>query len=192
MYPEGPMHPNADRQALDDLYSLAYEELRRLARNLLRSDRSANLSPTTLVHEAWVKLSGSPQVANTSYIHFRGITGRAMRQVLVEAARRRRSQIRGGSLLHVTFDESLMAAENSTPATDVLALDAALDELEKFSPRQALLVEGRFFGGLSWAESAELLSISESTVMREWRAARAWLNNQVRLALAGNPDTRTG
>jgi RNA polymerase sigma factor (TIGR02999 family) len=164
-----------DHQALDRLYSLAYEELRRLARAVLRSDGAASRTPTTLVNEAWLKLARSPEVADTSPLHFRRIAARAMRQVLVEAARRKRSQMRGGGQLHVTFDESLEVLSPSRELGELLSLDAALSALGKIAPRQAQLVEGRFFGGLSWVEAGESLGISEATVMREWRAARAWL-----------------
>lgn len=169
-----------DQEALDEVYSLAYEELRRLARAVLRSDRDASLTPTTLVNEAWIKLARTPGVARTSPLHFRRIAGRAMRQVLVEAARRKQSQIRGGGQAHVTFDESLTTSPPVRQLADLLELDAALVALNKISPRQAKLVEGRFFGGLSWAESAEALAVSEATVMREWRAARAWLGAELR------------
>lgn len=165
----------SDHQTFDRVYSLAYEELRRLARTVLRSDRAASLTPTTLVNEAWIKLARSPQVANTSPLHFRRIAGRAMRQVLVDAARRRQAEVHGGGQIHVTFDESLTTLPPIKQLADLLGLDAALTTLSSLSPRQAQLVEGRFFGGLSWAESAEALAISEATVMREWRAARAWL-----------------
>jgi RNA polymerase sigma factor (TIGR02999 family) len=167
-------------EALDQVFSLAYEELKRLARAVLRGDRSADVTPTTLVNEAWLKLAGSPQVAETSALHFRRIAGRAMRQVLVEGARRRQREIHGGGQVRVTFDESLPGIAPKRNLKELLALDAALTSLSRLSPRQAMLVEGRFFGGLSWAESSELLGISESTVMREWRAARAWLARDMR------------
>ena len=169
------MTPAKDHQQLDELYSLAYEELRRLARAVLRSDRAATVTPTTLVNEAWLKLARSPQVADTSPLHFRRIAGRAMRQVLVDAARRRQAQIHGGGLLRVSFDDSIDAPAPARNLQDFLALDEALRALGRISPRQAELVEGRFFGGLSSAESAEALGVSEATVMRDWRAARAWL-----------------
>ena len=162
-----------DRQALDELFSLAYEELRRLAASVRRDEPSATLSPTDLVNEAWLKLAGSPHVANTSPLHFRRIAARAMRQVLVEAARRRKATKRGGGVFPVTFDESLDVPAGG--ADDILGLDEALNELARLSPRQALMVESRFFGGLGMAEIGELLGVSEATVLRDWRAARAWL-----------------
>lgn len=170
---------DADRKALDHLFSVTYEELRRLASSVRRTDPSATITPTALVNEAWLKLAGSASVAHTSHLHFKRIAARAMRQVLIEAARRRNADRRGGGeLLFVTFDD----AQNSSPtdADELLALDAALDALAKLHPRQAELVESRFFGGFDVAETAELLQISESTALREWRAARAWLARELR------------
>ncbi len=174
------MSSDTEQQVLDEVFSLAYEELKRLAKAVLRSDRKAGITPTTLVNEAWLKLARSPEVAETSSLHFRRIAGRAMRQVLVEAARRRAAQIHGGEHVQVTFDESFMAIAPMGSVKEVLALDLALTALAKLSPREALLVEGHFFGGLSWAESADSLGISEATVMRDWRAARAWLACEMR------------
>jgi RNA polymerase sigma factor (TIGR02999 family) len=173
-----------DRQALDALFSLAYEELRRLASNVLRDDRNATLTPTALVNEAWLKLARAPEVAQTTPLHFKRIAARAMRQVLVEAARRRSAQSRGSGNFHVTFDESLLGATAPSDAKDILALDTALEGLARISPRQATLVEERFFGGLDVAESAALLNVSEATIMREWRSARAWLGREIRQVLA--------
>jgi RNA polymerase sigma factor (TIGR02999 family) len=172
---------DADRRALDDLFSATYEELRRLAATVRRNDPSATLSPTALVNEAWLKLAASPQVAQTSPLHFKRIAARAMRQVLVEAARRRGAEKRGGGDALVTFDESIADAPSQpTCADELLALDAALDDLARMHPRQALLVESRFFGGFDLAETAELLQVSESTALRDWRAARAWLALELR------------
>ena len=176
----------ASRQALDDLFSLTYEELRRLAGCIVRGEAVAGTTPTTLVNEAWIKLAGSSQVADTSPLHFRRIAGRAMRQVLVDAARRRRAAIHGGDQVHVVFDEALEDAPMVVNDRDVLALDTALNVLQQLSPRQALLVEARFFGGYSCEECAELLGISEATVMRDWRAARAWLAQEVKHTLLGS------
>jgi RNA polymerase sigma-70 factor, ECF subfamily len=167
-----------DVQALNDVFSAAYEELRRLAASVRRNDPSATLSPTALVNEAWLKLADSPWVARTSRVHFKRIAARAMRQVLIEAARRRRAEKRGGGAAVVTFDESLGTAANG--ADDLIALDEALNDLARIQPRQATLVESRFFGGLDVAETAQLLDVSESTVLRDWRAARAWLAHELR------------
>jgi RNA polymerase sigma factor (TIGR02999 family) len=168
-----------DRGALDRLFSEAYEELRRLAATVRRDDPSATLSPTTLVNEAWLKLAGSPQVASASRLHFKRIAARAMRQILVEAARRRNASKRGaGQAIAVTFDEPL--AEAAVSGSDLLALDVALDELARIHPRQATMVEARFFGGLDLGETAALLEVSEATILRDWRAARAWLAHELR------------
>lgn len=165
---------DADRRSLDELYSAAYEELRRLAAVVLRGSPSLTLSPTTLVNEAWAKLAASPALGATSPLHFKRIVARAMRQVLVDAARRRFADKRGGrGVAFVTFDESV--ADASSSAREILALDAALDELARLQPRQAHMVECRFFGGLDVAETARLLQVSEATVLRDWRAVKAWL-----------------
>lgn len=169
----------ADRQMLDAVFSAAYEELRRLAASVRRHEASATLNPTALVHEAWLKLRGSPAVAHTSPLHFRRIAARAMRQVLVEASRRRHAQKRGGKdAVMITLDDERVAIESW--ADDILALDAALTALARLDARQAQLVESRFFAGLSVAEAAEQLGISEATALRDWRAARAWLALEMR------------
>ncbi len=168
---------SGDRRALDGLFSAAYEELRRLAATVRRNDPAATLSPTALVNEAWLKLADSPAVARTSPLHFKRIAARAMRQVLVESARRRNADKRGGGAAVVTFDDAMSSV---TTADDVLGLDAALEALALIEPRQALMVESRFFGGLSVAETAELLGVSEATLLRDWRAAKAWLSRELR------------
>lgn len=174
-----PRESSGDRAALDHLFSVTYEELRRLASSVRRGDPSATITPTALVNEAWLKLAGSPELASTSPLHFKRIAARAMRQVLVEAARRRRAEKRGGGdIAFVSFDEAL--AQPAAASTDLLALDAALEELAKLNPRQALMVESRFFGGLEVSETATLLGVSEATVLRDWRAARAWLSRELR------------
>ncbi len=168
------------RRALDQLFSLTYEELRRLAASVKRGDPSNTLSPTALVNEAWLKLAKSPGIAAESPLHFKRIAARAMRQLLIEAARRRNSHKRGGDggAIFVTFDESLDGA--TTCEEDLLALDAALTELARFEPRQAVIVESRFFGGLEVSEVSTLLGVSEATILRDWRAAKAWLGQALR------------
>jgi RNA polymerase sigma factor (TIGR02999 family) len=161
------------REGLDALFTLAYEELRRLAARIRGGDRDATISPTGLVNEAWVKLAKSPPAVLESRLHFTRVAARAMRQVLVEAARRRHADKRGGDVVMVTFDEATGTPEAT--AGDLVALDAALDALAALSPRQAALVEHRFFGGLDVADTAAALGISEATALRDWRAARAWL-----------------
>jgi RNA polymerase sigma factor (TIGR02999 family) len=167
-----------DNAVLEELFTATYEELRRLASSIRRGDPSATISPTALVNEAWLKLAGSPPLVSVSRIHFKRIAARAMRQVLIEAARRRNAQKRGGGLAPVTFDEAL--DQPASGADDLLALDAALEELARIQPRQALMVESRFFGGLDISETAELLGVSEATILRDWRAAKAWLAHELR------------
>jgi RNA polymerase sigma factor (TIGR02999 family) len=166
-----------ERRTLDSLFSAAYEELRRLASSVKRGDGGATLSPTALVNEAWVKLAKSPRFASTSPLHFKRIAARAMRQVLVEAARRRTADKRGGGAITITFDEM-----SGPPASgeELLALDGALHDLARLQPRQALMIESRFFGGLETGEIASLLQVSEATILRDWRAARAWLAQELR------------
>ena len=182
-----------ERRALDELFSVTYEELRRLASSVKRSDQSVTLTPTALVNEAWLKLANSPRFASTSRLHFKRIaaracdgvvlwnTDRAMRQVLVEAARRRNAEKRGGpDAVVVPIDDARDGA--ALAGKDLLALARALDELARLEPRQALMVESRFFGGLDIIETAELLDVSEATILRDWRAAKAWLAHELRQA----------
>ena len=178
---EQPGSSAADRQVLDQLFSVTYEELRRLASSVRRGDPSATLSPTALVHEAWIKLANSPQIAATSQLHFKRIAARAMRQLLVEAARRRNAGKRGGGAeLTVTFDDEFH--NKPSGGEELLALNTALDSLSRMNPRQAIMVESRFFGGLEIPEMAAMLNISEATVLRDWRAAKAWLAQELRQA----------
>jgi RNA polymerase sigma factor (TIGR02999 family) len=176
-----PGQPVVPRKELDELFSHAYEELRRLASSVRRYDPSATLSPTALVNEAWIKLARSPDVGAESRLHFKRIAARAMRQLLVEAARRRNADKRGGEeAVYVTFDEAL--THRAACGKELIALDAALEELARANPRQAVMVESRFFGGLDLAETAALLGVSEATVLRDWRAAKAWLARALRSA----------
>jgi RNA polymerase sigma factor (TIGR02999 family) len=177
-HPAGTGTPVTDRAALDAVFSLAYEELRRLAGLVRRNDPNASISPTTLVNEAWLRLAATPSVAHTSPLHFRRIAARAMRQVLVDIARRKHAGKRGGpDALIITLDDGSAAP---TGRAELLALDDALDDLAQLNPRQAQMVECRFFGGLDVAETAQVLDVSEATVLRDWRAARAWLATELR------------
>jgi RNA polymerase sigma factor (TIGR02999 family) len=167
------------RQTLDQLFSLTYEELRRLAFTVKGGDPCNTLSPTALVNEAWLKLAKCPAIAARSPLHFKRIAARAMRQLLIEAARRRNAHKRGGKgePLFVTFDDSLDGA--AACEEQLLALDSALAELATCEPRQAAIVESRFFGGLEISEIAYLLGVSEATILRDWRAAKAWLAHKL-------------
>lgn len=171
---------DGQKQALDDLVSLIYEELRRLASFVRKGEVAATINSTALVHEAWLKLKDSPALASNSLPHFKSIAAKAMRQVLVDEARRRKASKRGGAgdVVFVSLGDS--AEEIASCDGELLALDALLDELAHLSPRQALMVECRFFGGLSVTETAELLGVSESAMERDWRAAKAWLAGKIR------------
>ena len=164
-------HNDAEREQLNALFTLAYAELHRLASVVRRRESSVTAQTTALVNEAWLKLVGSPQLGSVSELHFKRIAVRAMRQVLIDAARRRNTAKRGAEI--VTLDPEQAPVEDR--AEQVLRLDQALERLAKVSPRQAQMVEARFFGGLDVAETAKLLDISEATVLRDWRLARAWL-----------------
>jgi RNA polymerase sigma factor (TIGR02999 family) len=167
-----------ERKQLDYLFSLTYEELRRLASTVRRGDPSLTLNTTALVNEAWIKLARSPGFESMSQLHFKRIAARAMRQLLIEAARRRATDKRGAGALVIALDD--VAGEIASDANDLLKLDAALEELARLNPRQASMVEARFFGGFDAAETAALLDVSEATLLRDWRAARAWLSHELR------------
>jgi RNA polymerase sigma factor (TIGR02999 family) len=173
-----PIFAGVDQRTLDTLFSATYEELRRLAAAVRRSDANATLSPTTLVNETWLKLSRTPPAAFGSELHFKRIAARAMRQILVDAARRKNAARHGGDLLRVTLDDG--AAQTEADAGGLISLDEALNELARINPRQAAMVEARFFGGLDVEETAQMLGVSEATVLRDWRAAKAWLSLELR------------
>ena len=160
-----------DREALDRLMPLIYADLRGLARRQLHHGvGERTMRPTALVHEAYVKLSGSVALKAGDRAHFLAIAARAMRQVLVDDARRRSAARRGGGWNQVTLGDH-DAAQEAGPAA-LLALNDALDELE---PRQRQVVECRFFGGMEEREIAISLGVTERTVRRDWVKARAWL-----------------
>lgn len=169
-----------DRATLDVLFTAAYAELRALAAQVRRDHPTATINPTALVHEAWAKLARSPGFEVTSALHFRRIAARAMRQVLVEAGRRRSARKRpgGADLVLVPYDEDHDG--RVAESIDVLALDEALQDLARLSPRQAAVVEGKYFGGLEVQELADALKVSASTVRNDWRLARAWLQIQLK------------
>ena len=160
-----------DRGALDRIVPLVYDDLRRMAERELRRELGhRTLHATALVHELWLKLAAGAPVDAQSRTHFIGIAARAMRQVLVDQARRRRTAKRGGDWHPTTLGEGDAAVD--VDAEEMIALD---DALERLDPRQRQIVELRFFGGLEELEIAELLGISERTVRREWTKARAHL-----------------
>jgi RNA polymerase sigma factor (TIGR02999 family) len=175
-----------ERRAVDELFSLVYEELRGLASMVRRNEGNATLNSTGLVHEAWMRLRDSPPMAAKSLAHFKAIAARAMRQVLVDEARRHSARKRGGAgeAVFVAFEDAGGDAVGVLASTeeDLLSLDDSIQALAARSPRQAQMVECRFFGGLSVAETAEVLGVSESAIERDWRAARAWLATRIRPA----------
>jgi len=172
----------ANRQAIDDVFAEIYEQLRRLAAVVKRNDPSATITPTALVNETWLKLAGSPNFAATSHLHFMRIAARAMRQVLVDAARRRHAQKRGNTpeIQMVTLGTDEPMASAIVTDSDVLALHDALNELAEANERQAEMIQCRFFADLDIDQTAEALGIAKSSVNRDWRAACAWLKTKLR------------
>jgi RNA polymerase sigma factor (TIGR02999 family) len=169
---------DGDRQALDQIYPLVYDELRVAARRALAREREGlTLQATELVHEAFFKLVGADGVQWQGRAHFIAIASRAIRQILVDHARRVRAEKRGGGAEHVTLGDA--DASLTVPAEEMLALDDALARLGDMEPRLRTVVEYRFFGGLSEREIAEVLGVSERTVQRDWIKARAWLHKEV-------------
>jgi RNA polymerase sigma factor (TIGR02999 family) len=165
---------SGDRRALDALMPVVYEELRQLARNYLRHEASDHtLQSTALVHEAYVRLVRQKTPDWQGRTHFYGVAARLMRQILVDHARSRRADKRGGDSITLTLDERIVGSTGRE--VDVLALDEALTRLAELSPQQSQIVELRFFSGLSIEDTAEVLGISVATVKRSWTTARAWL-----------------
>ncbi|MEM7203255.1 MAG: sigma-70 family RNA polymerase sigma factor [Planctomycetota bacterium] len=163
-----------DREALGALLPVFYDELRRLAAAQMRRERGEHtLQPTALVHEAWLRLLGSPPGAITDRAHVFGVAAEAMRRVLVDHARSRAAAKRGAERQRVTFADLQIASED--PGHDLIALDEALDRLAALEPRAARVVELRYFAGMSVEETAAALVVSEPTVKRDWAYARAWL-----------------
>ena len=159
------------RSALDELLPLVYAELRRIAARQLRHERAGHtLQATALVHEAYLKLAAAGPPAAGDRGHFLAIAARAMRQVLVDEARRRKAAKRGGGLVSTTLSDADQLVDFN--ADDLLALDAALEELDE---RQRQVVELRFFAGMEEEEVAQVLGVSDRTVRRDWVKARAWL-----------------
>ena len=166
-----------DRDALERLLPLVYSELRRIAARQLHNERPGHtLQPTALVHEAYLRLANQREVNWRNQAHFFGVAAQVMRRVLVDYARRRAAAKRGEGADLVSIEQASDVASTDLP---VLALDAALDRLEKIDPELAKLVELRAFSGLSNEQAAHILDISPSTVKRELRTAKAWLTNEL-------------
>lgn len=166
-----------DAAANDELFSLLYDELRRLAGRMLEDQARATLQPTELVHEAWLRLLPAQGRALTidDRRHFRRLCTKAMRHLLVDRARRRVADKRGGGQRAVTLDEGLLQArDEDDEAAQALAVHEGLERLQAVDPELAAIVELRFFGGLSMEQVAEALDVSRRTAQRGWRLARAW------------------
>jgi RNA polymerase sigma factor (TIGR02999 family) len=163
-----------DQSALESLVPLVHRELHRLARRYMRREsRHHTLQPTALVNEAYLRLVQARNVPWRDRAHFFAIAARLMRQILVDHARRRNYGKRGGDVVRVPLDEA--AVVSAEPGGDLVALDEALRALAVVDERKSRVIELRFFGGLSVAETAEVLDVSSDTVLRDWRLGKAWL-----------------
>jgi RNA polymerase sigma-70 factor (ECF subfamily) len=168
-----------DKEALDRLLPLVQQELRHIARKHMAGERAGHtLQPTALVNEAYLRLIDLQRVGWQNRAHFFAMASRMMRRVLVDAARAKGYQKRGGGAQRVTFIESEAPARE--PEYDLVALDEALGALEALDPRKSQVVEMRFFGGLTVEEAAEALGVSRDTVMRDWQFSRDWLRREIR------------
>ena len=165
---------HGDESALQNLIPMVYRELRRLAHRYMRRENPAHtLQTTALIHEAYQRLIDTPHVGWQDRTHFYAVCAQLMRRILVDYARSRRYQKRGGGIQLATFDETLMAPLER--GRDLVALDEALTALATLDPRKAQVVELRFFGGLTADETADVLKVSSDTVLRDWKMARVWL-----------------
>ena len=179
---------DGDRSALDRLTPLLYGELRRLAYRFMRQERAEHtLQATALVNEAYLRLVDIKAVDWQDRAHFMAVASQTMRRVLVDAARARAAEKRGGGMERLDggasgVDLDGMPAPGTDRALEVCALDDALDALARMDPRRAQVIELRFFGGLTVEETAEILQISPQSVMRDWKLARAWLMRELRVA----------
>jgi RNA polymerase sigma factor (TIGR02999 family) len=170
---------NGDKESLDKLLPLIYDELRRVAANQLRAERENHtLQATALVHEAYLRLLEQQEVDWQNRAHFFSIAAEMMRRILVNYAIQRNAKKRGDGVTRISLDDAI-SFSNGESDLDLVSLDAALKRLSEFDATQARIVELRFFGGLTIEEVAEVLDISESTVKREWKMAKAWLKTQL-------------
>jgi RNA polymerase sigma factor (TIGR02999 family) len=169
---------NDDVSAAERLIPFVYDELRRLARSYLRDERSDHtLQPTALVHEAYVRLVDDRSVAWQNRAHFYAIAARLMRRILVDHARAHNAAKRGGLNQKLVLDDAIAVVDPSTP--DLVALDGALENLARVYPRKSEVVELKFFGGLEAKDIAEVLQVSEKTVLRDWSFAKLWLSREL-------------
>jgi len=168
-----------DRGALDQLLPVVYQELRRMAGNYLRQENPGHtLQPTALVHEAWLRLIDQARVNWRNRAQFFGVAAQMMRRILVDHAKAKHREKRGGEAVKLSLDEAINLSQER--AADLLALDDALYELTRVDKRKGRVVELRYFGGFSVEETAQILGVSPETVMRDWKMAKAWLYQQIR------------
>jgi RNA polymerase sigma-70 factor, ECF subfamily len=173
-----------DEAALNQLIPLVHDELRRIAKRCMAGERTGHsLQATALVNEAYLRLIDVQHVNWQNRAHFMAMSARVMRRILVDVARSKRYQKRGGGAVRVTFDEALAVTDE--PGRDLVALDEALQALATVDARKARVIEMRFFGGLSVEETASVLTVSVDTVMRDWKLARAWLLRELSAGSAG-------
>ena len=171
-------YEKGNREVLDEIFPLVYEELRRLAANRLRDERADHtLQPTALVHEAYLKLIDQTRVSWQNRAHFFGIASQLMRRIVIDHARVHASEKRGGAMVRLSLEDVRIPIEKR--ADGLIALDEALKNLAEFDERKSKIVEMRFFGGLSDEEIAEVLQISTRTVLRDWKTARLWLYREL-------------
>ena len=170
-------------------FALVYDELRRLAAAALRHERPDHtLQPTALVHEAYLRLADEPTGRWQNRSHFLAVAARAMRRILVDHARKHNAVKRGSGAVRLNLDDLEYAASVPTDAVDLVTLDDALGRLAALDPRQARIVELRFFGGLSVEETAAVIDASPRTVKRDWQFARAWLKREMARLASGTPQ----
>ena len=167
-----------DAAASGRLFELVYDDLRRLAARHVRGARNAGPSATSLVHEAFLRLNRRDELPYADRTHFFAVASRAMRQIVIDEARSRSAGKRGGGQANLDLDE-LQVAAPASPVEELLAIHDALTALEREDPRLAEVVEWHFFGGLTFGEIAEARGVSERTVLRDWRAARALLHDRL-------------
>lgn len=168
-----------DRSAMNELLPLVYRELHRQASRFLRLEKPGHtLQTSDLINETYLRLAGCADVRWQNRVHFFGIASRLMREILLDHARTKHRQKRGGHNIRVTLEDRL-AVSNDQDSVDLIALDEALTKLSEFDPQQTRIVEMKFFAGLNIEEMAEALGISASTVKRDWQMARAWLRNEL-------------
>lgn len=169
-----------DKEALDRLIRVMHKDLLQIARHFMRGERAGHsLQATALVNEAYIRLFDNKEINWHDRTHFLAVSAMLMRRILVDHARRKKYQKRGGDMIRVPWDTGLVVTSDER-SPDLEALGDALDALEKMDPRKAKVVEMKFFGGMTVEETASELKVSPDTVMRDWRLAKAWLSRELK------------